>query len=110
MNWRMKVKEWRLALADFISGGELTFHREGWNRCIALHVETAGRWHDAQAELEKAHSSSRFVTDMALKSYDLYDAKISVLHVALKEIAACETPGANATVKRMARIAREALK
>lgn len=30
-------------------------------------------------------------------------------NIALGEIAACETPGANATVRRMARIAREAL-
>jgi hypothetical protein len=28
---------------------------------------------------------------------------------ALREIAACETPGANATVRRMAKIARDAL-
>lgn len=36
--------------------------------------------------------------DMAMKRDD-----------ALRRIAACETPGANATVRRMARIAREAL-
>ena len=65
-------------LADWISGGALTFHKNGWARSSALHSETKGRNFCFSA--------------------------------ALCQIRDMETPNANATVKRMAKIAREALK
>lgn len=37
------------------------------------------------------------------------DARIEALNIALSEIVMCQTPGANATVKRMAKIAYDAL-
>lgn len=49
----------------------------------------------------KAIQANR-LADFAKRAWEAEDA--------LDEIAACETTGANATVRRMARIAREALK
>lgn len=75
----------RERIADWISGGELTRAkhdaREGW------------------AEAYK-HMCSAEIAD---------DKKFLMRH-ALNRIAACETPNANGTVRRMARIAREAIK
>lgn len=48
----------------------------------------------------KAIQANR-LADFAKRAWEAEDA--------LGEIAACETPGANATVKRMAKIAREAM-
>jgi hypothetical protein len=53
--------------------------------------------------LEREYSRNRL--DWALEEYRQRQA----LADALSEIAASETPGANATVKRMARVARDAL-
>lgn len=64
MNWRMK-------LADWISGGALTMSQDGY--------------------CEEQYLSFRY-------------------RAALRDIAAQEKPTSNATVKRMARMAREALK
>lgn len=70
--------------ADWISGGALTRAkhdaREGWAEAYKHMVDA-----------DVAHE----------RSYGLRDA--------LNRIAACETPNANGTVRRMARIAREAM-
>ena len=36
MNWRMKLANW-------VSGGELTFHKNGWARSSALYAEVKDR-------------------------------------------------------------------
>jgi hypothetical protein len=74
----------RERIADWISGGALTAMdnaRKNW--------------------IESYH----FVDRKLIGQYKI----MSKLNVSLHRIAACETPGANATVRRMARIAREAL-
>jgi hypothetical protein len=73
----------RERLADWISGGALTRAR------ISEHEE----WEAAIFAEAQARNAS-------LKAY--------VLQERLNRIAAMETPNANATVKRMAKIAREA--
>jgi len=75
----------REKLADWISGGALS---------DALHYEEV-----VNAAYEKAVSRALFARD---------DADAS--RAALRQIAALETPHANATVRKMARIAREAVK
>ena len=67
----------RERLADWISGGALTFHKNGWARSSAL-------FSSAFDERENARD-------------------------ALLCIAAMETPKANATVRRMAKVARDAM-
>ena len=74
----------RERLADWISGGALTFHKNGWARSSALYSE-------AMADVRGYKEIS---ADM-----------VNALH----RIAAEEKPTSNATVRRMARIAREAL-
>jgi len=74
----------RERLADWISGGALTFHKNGWARSSAMYSEAMA---DVMGYKEIAA--------------DLINA--------LDAIAAMETPNANATVKRMAKAAREAL-
>lgn len=74
----------RERLADWISGGALSYNineRETWLNNWRFQVEDNLYW-----------------MELASKRRD-----------ALNAIAAMETPGANATVKRMARAAREAL-
>jgi hypothetical protein len=75
----------RERLADWISGGALTRANERQNRA-------------ADATFAQIDKTIAFM-DRA------FDAE-----GALRAIAAMETPGANATVRRMARTAREALK
>lgn len=71
-------------IADWISGGALSLHKE--NSKFRLR-----RWMEEEAEHTKTLNDARKIIR------------------AVQSIAACETPGANATVRRMARIAREAL-
>lgn len=80
----------RERIADWISGGMLTFYKSGWERSSALAQDrNSSSW---QAE--------------ALRHYE----DCLRLNVDLRAIAALETPHANATVRKMARIAREAVK
>lgn len=75
-------------IADWISGGALT-----------------------RAERERIDALVT-INRMARNQEAQWDAERAVWHRmrhAIRSIAACETPGANATVRRMARIAREAL-
>lgn len=67
----------RARLADWISGGALSF------------------WQRAAIDEER--------------NREILDVEYGELVMVLRRIAACETPVANATVRRMARIAREAL-
>lgn len=67
----------REKLADWISGGALSFEREGWRRCRSL------RESNIQRECD--------------------------LRSALAQIARMETERANATVRCMAKVARETL-
>jgi len=75
----------REKLADWISGGELSRQRK-------------------RAEILRSFCNEE--TDRKWKYYD----RVRDCRAALHQIAEQETPNANATVKRMARIAREALK
>lgn len=75
----------RERLADWISGGALTLARDEADQQRAR----GNRWFD-DALLQTGHCA-------------IYRGR-------LFRIIACETPNANATVKRMAKIAREAVK
>jgi hypothetical protein len=75
----------RYAIADFISGGELTFQRRGWERSRSLNL------------------------DWQMQCQEAYAINARTSH-ALRKVIEQETDGANATVKRMANIAREGLK
>lgn len=74
----------RERLADIISGGALTRAREDADR----HLSRGNRWLDYALQ-QSGHSA--------------------IYRGLLQRIAAMETPNANATVRRMAKIAREAL-
>jgi len=77
----MNIRYW---FADLISGGELSFQTKGWKRSCALAVERDVILGDALHKEYKAKKT-------------------------LAQIAAMETPGANATVKRMAAKACEGM-
>ena len=89
----------RHKLADWISGGALTRAKSIENSLVRerdnLRIER-DQWRDEWRS--------------ALEDCDQADIANAKLIDDLQSIIACETPGANATVKRMARIAREALK
>ena len=74
---------WREKLADWISGGQLR----------------KARWLQAQAQ-----DNLKFYVDIARMSAEASRDR----HIALTKIAALETPCANATVRKMAAIARKA--
>lgn len=78
----------RERIADWISGGAVS--RAERERIDALvTISRVARFCEAQGHADRAAWNR--------------------LRHAIRSIAACETPGANATVRRMARIAREAL-
>lgn len=81
----------RERLADWISGGAVTRARNEYDG--VRHMLTDYRL--AYPISVRAHAAE-------------VDISIALL-AALRRIDACETPGANATVRRMARIAREAM-
>lgn len=88
----------REKIADWISGGALTHLKQGldgWESLYRIEVEK---------QIKAANEEDRLfnlcmTAEVKLIKKDQY----------LRDIAAQETPGANATVKRMARIAREGL-
>ena len=80
---------WRERLADWITGGALTRARKETDTAMQRGCEWRNAWSIALGR-EQANAARN-------KS-------------ALARIAAMETPGANATVRRMAEAAREALK
>jgi uncharacterized protein YdbL (DUF1318 family) len=90
------MRRFRYWLADLISGGELTFQKNGWARSVAIHAET-------QAIVDDANR-------LANSDYRTVLRKLGERHEALALIAAEVKPTSNATVKRMGRIASEALK
>lgn len=81
----------REKIADWISGGALTRARaaEKARRSVAYDCMAKAMFVEAQAR------------DQSRRAY--------IRQEQLNRIAACETPSANGTVRRMARIAREAL-
>ena len=82
----------RERIADWISGGALTKALNEYDRISGVNAP----WFD---KLSKAIDRS---TDMMAHRF--------ALQKAMRAIIECETPSANATVRRMAAIAREALK
>ena len=82
----------RESLADWISGGKL-------RRARQVAIEAHDLWASAIQARDMANFELKGVQDIAAD-----------LVIALREIAAMETPKANATVKRMAKTAREAMK
>ena len=81
----------RERLADWISGGALTRAMERGN--AAIHA----------AKLNNAAAND------AIKSNRILIATGTRQATALRAVIGMETPGANATVRRMAQVAREAL-
>ena len=82
----------RERIADWISGGALTLALNEYDRSNGVNAP----WFD---KLSKAIDRS---TDMMTHRF--------ALQRALRKIIECETPSANSTVRRMAAIARDALK
>lgn len=82
----MTVRE---KIADWITGGLLTNEREAASRWRREYLQ-------AKADYVSSCSQSDKGWHVAHKAFET-----------LRQIAAQETPGANATVKRMARMARE---
>lgn len=88
-------------IADWISGGELSHCKAGWDRTFAI-------LHEAKLMNDGLLEQVNAMTEIREQQQGLIDS-MAALEAAMNRIAACETPGANATVRRMARIAREAL-
>ena len=82
----------RERIADWISGGALTLARYERDRNKAAADRALDKW------------------DNALDRYTALMAHRFALQKAMRAIIECETPSANATVRRMAAIARDALK
>lgn len=78
------MMNWRERLANLISGGALTRYRDAW-------------------------LTAEYGIEQATDAYQAADKEAARYKAALERIAAMETPGANGTVKKMARAAREAL-
>lgn len=74
----------REKIADWISGGELSFQRNGWARSRAINLDIKERSQDGVIKINKLRRSLILVSMQ-------------------------ETPNANATVRRMSKIARDAL-
>lgn len=85
----------RERIADWIIGGVLANGLERANQAERMWRSEA---YDAMVRCDVAERQAR---DAMERSYDL--------QYRLNRIAACETPKANGTVRRMARIAREAM-
>ena len=99
----MIAQSFRYWLADLITGGELT-------RAKADNA----MWFEASAQLGaklvlavEAHEDELRARDLMLEVSATLARQYGA---ALRTIAAMETPGANATVRRMARVALEAVK
>lgn len=83
----------RERIADWISGGALIYARE------TIKLERSQRQYRYSAE---------FIPLLVLA--EGAEARAAAMEESLRAIAALETPHANATVRKMARIAREAVK
>lgn len=91
MNWRERFAEW-------ITGGAISrAFNNGW---------AAGHRTGTRAARQGLLTDQRIIADLQ----DQLAAQRMDFEEILTEIAAQETPGANSTVRRMASIAREALK
>lgn len=78
----------------------------GYGICAVM---TVGRLADADAETEKAYDAlgrEHLVAWNALKAHERCADALATKQARTDRALACETPGANATVKRMARILR----
>ena len=89
----------RERIADWISGGALTWRKNGWDRSAAINAQHC-------EDLRGAHSDLSFARSALMAEASTSNSRRG----ALRAIAAMETPHANATVRRMAQAAREALK
>lgn len=88
----------RERLADWLTGGALTRARDGFWEQKRLVIQ-----YRAESEFyRRMHDRAAMASNKA--GVPLMAAKDT-----LRRIAACETPGANATVRRMAKMAREAV-
>jgi len=88
----------RERLADWLTGGALTKARQ--DPCMY-----SQDLHLLRRDLLTAKRDSDRNLDRLIQSQQQANA----MRDTLRRIAACETPGANATVRRMAKMAREAV-
>ena len=79
----------RERIADWISGGALTRAKHDADYAWSEYQDVLAKWSFSEAQARE-------------QSHRAY-----LMQERLNRIAACETPNANATVRRMARIARE---
>ena len=106
------MMRFRLWLANLISGGEIA-RLENENGLLIYAGEVAldrRRFLEDEREiLQRALSSEHHSHTLTAKKLKVERDETASRKVALRDIAAMETPKANATVKRMAKRAREAL-
>ena len=95
----MIAQSFRYWLADLICGGELTAAHDDISAMAETTSELLADITEARADLWLAEEQAR---EQMGRAYQLTEA--------LNRIAAMQTPGANATVVRMARVALEAVK
>lgn len=88
----------RERLADWLTGGALTRAR----RDASLYSQEMYR---SNRDFDAARNSA----DSRLSELIQSQQQANAMRDTLRRIAACETPGANATVRRMAKMAREAV-
>ncbi len=92
------MTRFRLWLANLISGGEIA----------RLRMRVDGLLQEVSDGIEEIEDLSQDI-DRAMKACTEYELDAYARGQALRDIIAMETPSANATVKRMAKRAREAL-
>lgn len=97
------TRSFRYWLADLISGGELTRAREMEGYANKHMIDGYYGLRSAVNRLREEKADFHVSNGQSLQ-------RIARQNIALRTIAAMETPKANATVKRMARTAREAVK
>lgn len=88
----------RERLADWLTGGALTEAR-------AEHPMNVAAMYDLRVRI----AAERRRADGNMSELILSQQRYMATRDILRRIAACETPGANATVRRMAKMAREAV-
>lgn len=98
------MTRFRYWLADLISGGELT------RVCDALSSLTSAVSRERKTRRYSEIERERVYAQAGWDQSAVFAKRCDVYMAALRQIAAEVTPGANATVRRMGRIAEEALK
>lgn len=110
----------RNRIADWISGGTISKQdadiasiTNKWRVCVERmeNLEFNSQMAVDQVEEDEAHAIfERQELARECRILRIQSDQAAIRGAALRRIAAMETPGANATVKRMAQAAREALK